>query len=92
MRQFDCNPYGAQDEKEERDREEAASQDAVEEQQENEALRLYNGLPEGTQAIFSPQINTLFGELFDTGSDADELVNDLLYKLSKLEIKRREAA
>ncbi|MBC8951158.1 hypothetical protein [Xenorhabdus sp. TS4] len=88
MRHFDHNPYGAQDEQYERRMEEAAYQEAVEEQQENAALRLYNELPEGTRSIFSPRMNELFGELFDTGSDIDEMVNGLLYNLCLFKVQK----
>ncbi|MDE9484366.1 hypothetical protein, partial [Xenorhabdus bovienii] len=78
---YDYNPYGAQDEQLEREMEQAAYQDAVEEQQGNAALELYNNLPEGTQAIFSSKMNELFGEVFDSDSDTDEDINNLLYAL-----------
>ncbi|MEQ1969818.1 hypothetical protein ABLA30_23305, partial [Xenorhabdus nematophila] len=92
MRHFDYSPYGAQDEQCERRMEEAAYQEAVEEQQENDALRLYNKLPEGTTAIFSPRMNELFGDLFDTGGDIDEQVNSLLYQLCLMQVQRQETA
>ncbi|MBC8949336.1 hypothetical protein [Xenorhabdus sp. TS4] len=68
--------------------EEAAYQEAVEEQQENAALRLYNKLPEGTRSIFSPRMNELFGEMFDMGDEVDEDINNLLYTLCLRKVKR----
>ncbi|WP_141553929.1 hypothetical protein [Xenorhabdus ishibashii] len=68
--------------------EEAAHQEALEEQQEKDAHRLYESLPEGTQSIFSPRMNELFGELFDTGSDIDEMVNGLLYNLCLFKVQK----
>ncbi|MDC9607356.1 hypothetical protein [Xenorhabdus griffiniae] len=88
---FDYNPYGAQDEQYERRMEEAAYQEAVEEQQENDAHRLYNSLPEGTCSIFSPRMNEIFSELFDAGDEVDEMVNDLLRKLCLCQVQRRQA-
>ncbi|WP_275366866.1 hypothetical protein [Xenorhabdus bovienii] len=89
---YDYNPYGAQDEQLEREMEQAAYQDAVEEQQGNAALELYNNLPEGTRAIFSSKMNELFGEIFDTDSDIDEQVNSLLYQLCLMQVQRQETA
>ncbi len=92
MRHFGYNPYGAQDEAEERRREEAAYQDAIEEKQGDQAWEIYQNLPEGTRAIFSSEINEKFGELFDTGSEVDEKVNDLMRTLSLMLVQQREAA
>ncbi|WP_274726017.1 hypothetical protein [Xenorhabdus bovienii] len=89
---YDYNPYGAQDEQCEREMEQAAYQDAVEEQQGNAALELYNNLPEGTRAIFSSKMNERFGEIFDTDSDIDEQVNSLLYQLCLMQVQRQETA
>ncbi|MDC9591713.1 hypothetical protein PSI23_21125 [Xenorhabdus sp. XENO-10] len=91
MRHFGYNPCGAQDEQYERRMEEAAYQEAVEEQRENDAHRLYESLPEGTQSIFSPRMNELFGDMFDTGGEADEEIHALLYKLCQLKIQGRAA-
>ncbi|MCP9270303.1 hypothetical protein M5U04_20055 [Xenorhabdus sp. XENO-1] len=89
---YERNPYGAQDEQQEREMEQAAYQDVVEEQRGNAALELYDNLPEGTRAIFSPKMNELFGEIFDTDSDIDEQVNSLLYQLCLMQVQRQEAA
>ncbi|AOM40534.1 hypothetical protein [Xenorhabdus hominickii] len=88
----DYIPYGAQEAQYEREMEAAAYQEAIEEQQGEDATDIYNKLPEGVTAIFSPEVNRTFGDLFETDDDAVERVNNLLYELSLLEAKRREAA
>ncbi|WP_237388029.1 hypothetical protein [Xenorhabdus sp. Sc-CR9] len=92
MRQFDHNPYGAQDEAEERRREEAAYQEAIEEDQGRKAWMMYQNLPAEVEDILSPKMNALFGEMIENDSDALEGLNNFLYDLSLLKIKRREAA
>ncbi|WP_258087424.1 hypothetical protein [Xenorhabdus bovienii] len=89
---YDYNPYGAQDEQWEREEEAAAYKEMMAEEQGDQALELYNNLPEGTGAIFSPKMNELFGKLLDENSDALERLNNLLYALSLLEVQRREVA
>ncbi|OTA16547.1 hypothetical protein Xbed_03474 [Xenorhabdus beddingii] len=88
MRHY-SNPYAAHDARDDRKCEEAAYEDAVLERQGDDALRLYNKLPEGMESIFSSQMNKIFGELFDE-DDVDGLVNGFLYELSLLEVKRRQ--
>ncbi|MDE9532910.1 hypothetical protein, partial [Xenorhabdus bovienii] len=89
---YDYNPYGAQDEQREQEEEAAAYKEMMAEEQGDKALELYNNLPEGTRAIFSPAINKRFGEIFDTDSDADEDINNLLYKLCLRKVQRQETA
>ncbi|MDX7989181.1 hypothetical protein FE392_18010 [Xenorhabdus sp. 12] len=91
MKPFNCDPYWMQDKAEERRREEAAYQDAVEEEQGRKAWDMYQNLPDGIRAIFSSKMNALFGELFDTDSDVDGHVNDLLYQLCLMKVQRQEA-
>ncbi|MBE8596814.1 hypothetical protein [Xenorhabdus sp. BG5] len=89
---FDYNPYAAQDAKYERDREEAAYQEMLEEERGDKVYGLYSSLPEDPEGVLSPKMIELFGVLLDKNSDALDKLNDCLYDLSLLEIKRREAA
>ncbi|MDE9537044.1 hypothetical protein [Xenorhabdus bovienii] len=89
---YERNPYGAQNEQWEQEEEAAAYQEMMAEEQGDKALELYNNLPEGTRAIFSPAINKRFGEIFDTDSDIDEQVNSLLYQLCLMQVQRQETA
>lgn len=88
---FNYNAYGAQDERQEQLSIQDTQEEKILERQGNDAHRLYNSLPEGTDAIFSPRINEIFGELFDTGDEVDEMVNDLLHKLCLCQVQRRQA-
>ncbi|CDG95448.1 conserved hypothetical protein [Xenorhabdus bovienii str. puntauvense] len=89
---YDYSPYSAQNEQWEREEEAAAYKEMMAEEQGDQALELYNNLPEGTGAIFSPKMNELFGQIFDTDSDIDEQVNSLLYQLCLMQVQRQEAA
>ncbi|PHM46556.1 hypothetical protein [Xenorhabdus miraniensis] len=86
MRHY-SNPYAEHDAQDDRECEEAAYEDAVLERQGDDALRLYNKLPEGTCSIFSPRMNEIFGDMFDTGGEADEETHALLYKLCQLKVR-----
>ncbi|MDE9443811.1 hypothetical protein KKJ13_19980 [Xenorhabdus bovienii] len=85
---YDYSPYGAQDEQWEQEEEAAAYKEMMAEEQGDKALELYNNLPEGTRAIFSSKMNELFGEVFDSDSDTDEDINNLLYALCLRKVKR----
>ncbi|MDE1489037.1 hypothetical protein JSY31_22675 [Xenorhabdus bovienii] len=87
---YDHSPYGAQDEQLEREMEQAAYQEMILEQQGDDALTLYNQLPQEAEAVFSSKMNEFFGKLLDENSDALERLNNLLYALSLLEVQRRE--
>ncbi|CDH33768.1 hypothetical protein [Xenorhabdus bovienii] len=89
---YERNPYGAQDEQCEREMEQAAYQEMILEQQGDDALALYNQLPQEAEAVLSPKMIEFFGKLLDENSDALERLNNLLYALSLLEVQRREAA
>ncbi|MDE9519822.1 hypothetical protein KKJ17_19450 [Xenorhabdus bovienii] len=89
---YDYNPYGAQDEQWEREEEAAAYKEMILEQQGDDALALYNQLPQEAEAVLSPKMIEFFGKLLDENSDALERLNNLLYALSLLEVQRREAA
>ncbi|WP_340618245.1 hypothetical protein [Xenorhabdus entomophaga] len=92
MRHFGYDPHWMQNEKYERDMEATAYQDAVEEEQGGKAYDLYSSLPEDPEGVLSPKMIELFGVLLDKNSDALESLNNFLYDLSLLEIKRREVA
>ncbi|AOM39729.1 hypothetical protein [Xenorhabdus hominickii] len=84
----DYIPYGAQEALDEQEGKKAANEEVVLAQQGEDAHKLYNSLPEGTGAIFSPRMNELFGELFDMGDEVDEDINNLLYALCLRKVKR----
>ncbi|MDE9463585.1 hypothetical protein [Xenorhabdus bovienii] len=89
---YDHRPYGAQDERWEQEEEAAAYKEMILEQQGDDALALYNQLPQEAEAVLSPKMIEFFGKLLDENSDALERLNNLLYALSLLEVQRREAA
>ncbi|MBD2798370.1 hypothetical protein ID856_17975 [Xenorhabdus sp. 18] len=80
MRQLDYNPYGAQDEKEERDREEAAYQDAVEEDLDNRANERLGKLPDNT---LSDEINALLARSGDKRSELMDGYHEWLFDVCR---------
>ncbi|MGJ0628739.1 hypothetical protein [Xenorhabdus bovienii] len=89
---YDYSPYSAQNEQWEREEEAAAYKEMMAEEQGDQALELYNQLPQEAEAVLSPKMIELFGKLLDENSDALERLNNLLYALSLLEVQRREVA
>ncbi|CDH25146.1 hypothetical protein [Xenorhabdus bovienii] len=89
---YDYNTYASRDRIWDKAEEDAAYKEMMAEEQGDQALELYNQLPQEAEAVLSPKMIELFGKLLDENSDALERLNNLLYALSLLEVQRREAA
>ncbi|PHM70374.1 hypothetical protein [Xenorhabdus sp. KJ12.1] len=92
MRNFGYNTYANWERARNKAEEDAAYQEMIEEERGEKAYELYSSLPEEPEGVLSPKMMEIFSPLIDQNSDALEYLNDLLYDLCLLEIKRREAA
>ncbi|PHM52522.1 MULTISPECIES: hypothetical protein [Xenorhabdus] len=92
MRNFGYNTYANWDQAWNKAEEDAAYQEMIEEEQGEKTYDLYSSLPEEVESVLSPKMIEIFGSLLEKNSDAVEHLNNFLYDLSLLEIKRREAA
>ncbi len=80
MRHFGYNPYGAQDEAEERRREEAAYQDARDEWLDNRANNRLGKLPDNT---LSDRVNSLLERTGDKRSELMDKYHEWLFDVCR---------